>query len=88
MPRLLGGIGGAARAGPWTLASKVPSLPECGNGKAAPWIRVLSDGEERKMHQLFLLCVSARVDVCVCVWGGGGMCQETSHLCKSRPALS
>lgn len=94
MPRLLGGIGGAARAGPWTLASKVPSLPECGNGKAAPWIRVLSDGEERKMHQLFLLCVFARVDVCVCLGRGrdvsGNLSSvqiETSSLLRSLAFL-
>lgn len=34
-PRLLGGIGVAVCGGPWTPPSKVPSLSECGNGKAA-----------------------------------------------------
>lgn len=33
---LLGGIGVAVYSGPWTVPSKVSSLSECGNGKAAP----------------------------------------------------
>lgn len=86
MPRLLGGIGGAARGGPWTLPSKVPSLPECGNGKAAPWIRVLSDGEETEMHQLFLLCVFARARVCVS--GEGEGCVRKPLICANRDQLS